>query len=322
MDLAERFERFGARECAEESLLYARLSHAVAGDPDLLAIAAKAAPGQAPPNLLFAAAHYLLLKGEEDPLSFFYASLGGADDARAVPAFRDFCLRHRTEIEDLVATRRVQTNEVRRCAPLIMALSRIPARKLALIDVGASAGLNLAFDRYGYDLGGEPLGDLGAPVQIAVPIRGSAPRVDAMPDAVLRTGIDLAPVDVGDLDAVLWLRALVWPEDRARASTLERAIWMARQDPPALLAGDAASLLPTILANVPDDVTPVVFHSAAAHQMAPETRERLASFRVWRVSLEWLETDVPKLELFAPDGSGRLLARVDGHVRWIEWLES
>ncbi len=62
MDLAERFERFGAKECAEESPLYAKLALGVARDPDLLAIAAKGAPGQPPPNLFFAAVHFLLLK--------------------------------------------------------------------------------------------------------------------------------------------------------------------------------------------------------------------------------------------------------------------
>lgn len=322
MDLAKRFEQFGAKECAEESPLYARLSAAVARDPELLDLASKAPAGQPPPNLLFAAVHYLLLKGDEHALAAFYPSLDGAGGADPAPAFADFCRKRREDIEPILSTRRVQTNEVRRCAPLVMALSRIAAGPMALIDVGASAGLNLLFDKFGYTIGGEPLGDLGAPVQISATVRGPAPRIDAMPTVVQRMGIDVAPLDVRNLDDTIWLRALVWPEDVERASMLARAIWMARQDPPTVLRGEALDVLPSALANVPAGVSPVIFHSAAANQMTAAARAGLAKARAWRISLEWEGTEAPRLELFSPDGVGRLLARVDGHVRWIEWLES
>ena len=62
------------------SQLYARLSAGVLEDPELLALAATAPAGQPPPNLLFAAVHYLLLRGASHPLARLYPSLNGGRD--------------------------------------------------------------------------------------------------------------------------------------------------------------------------------------------------------------------------------------------------
>ena len=53
------------------------------------------------------------------------------------------------------------------------------ARPLALIEVGASAGLNLLFDRYGYDYGaGRSAGDPSAPVRFTCALRGAVLAAD------------------------------------------------------------------------------------------------------------------------------------------------
>src|SRR4051794_3279610 len=92
--LAAVFERFAEFECAGHSRLYERLARGVAADAELLALAARARPGQPVPNLLFAAVHHLLLGGAAGDLSRFYPSTGGADDGDPVPAFRAFCRAH------------------------------------------------------------------------------------------------------------------------------------------------------------------------------------------------------------------------------------
>jgi len=365
--LSRRFERFATLETGGSSPLYERLCLGIAHDPDMLALAAQAR-SQPVPNLFLAAVHYLLLKGVPHPLAAFYPSVSphppapspeaeqrasGEGESRAplvkaakgsqphgdpYPHFRAFCLEHRDAIMNLISTRLVQTNEVRRCAYLVPAFGwiarRAEGRPLALVDIGTSAGLNLLWDRFGYDYGdGQRVGDPNSPVQLTCEFRGERrpPIPAALPDAAFRVGLDLNPVDVRDPDAVLWFRALIWPEHTQRVDLLMRAIQVARQDPPRLIAGDALDLLPEVLATIPQDMAVCLFHTHAVNQFPREARERLSALieehgakrDLFRISAEWIGTPQTQLELVAFEQgvkTERLLAYVDGHARWLEWL--
>lgn len=79
---------------------------------------------------------------------------------------------------ELIATRTVQTNEVRRSALLLPAFVLVSreaqGRPLYLLEIGAAAGLNLLWDRYGYHYGnGLRSGDMSSPVQISCSLRGA-----------------------------------------------------------------------------------------------------------------------------------------------------
>jgi len=337
--LSRRFHRFATLETGGSSPLYERLCLGISQDADVLALAAQAR-SQPVPNILLAAVHYLLLKGVQHPLAAFYPSVSSAtqpgDDP--YPHFRTFCIEHRDEVLNLIRTRLVQTNDVRRCVYLALAFGivaeRAGRRPLALIDVGASAGLNLLWDRFGYDYSGRRLGDPGAPVQLTCELRGGLrpPFPERLPAVAWRVGIDLSPVDVRDPDAMLWFRALIWPEHRERVELLMRAIQLARQDPPELIAGDALELLPRVIAAVPRDTPVCVFHTHAVNQFPREARERLTALiqehgsrrDLYRVAAEWIGTPQTQLELVAYEQgvkTEKLLAYVDGHARWIEWLD-
>ena len=177
--LSKTFRQFAESECRGSSALYEHLASSIAEDDKLLALAAHSPPGQPVPNLLFAAVHFLLLQGLSDPLSQFYPSL--TDKARApegaYPAFREFCLRNATALHHLLTTRRVQTNEVQRSTYLFLVFSIIDrfiaGRPLALIEIGASAGLNLLCDKYGYRYGEYGFfGDRQSAVQLEYSLRG------------------------------------------------------------------------------------------------------------------------------------------------------
>ena len=128
--LADAFRRFAEIECRGSSPLYEQLSQAIAADDDMLSLAAHASRGQPAPNLLFAAAQFLLFQGQPSELVRFYPNLTATVERpdQAFPAFREFCQQNQARMIHLLETRRVQTNEVRRCSYLCLAFSVVRSR--------------------------------------------------------------------------------------------------------------------------------------------------------------------------------------------------
>lgn len=339
LNVADEFRRFaGVR-----SPLYAHLSSATADDDKLLALAGHAGRGQPAPNLLFAAVHYLLLTDAHHRLAAYYPSVGGSEvpDGNTFPFFRQFCLEQSIPIKKLIGERGVRTDEVGRSASLLPAfetIARRARRPLALIEVGASAGLNLNFDLYAYDYGAAGrVGDRSNPVHLAVDVRGDIepplPGPDRFPAVASRIGIDLRPVDVRDPDQTLWLEALVWPDQWWRSDLLRAAIGAARAQPATIVSGDLLEVLPALLESVPRDVALTVYHTYAVYQLTAEARDRLTALLaavgarrdLFWLSLEWFSSGRPLLELSAWQGGQRsdsVLAACHEHGQWLQWLDS
>lgn len=338
--LAEAFEHWGKIDAPSVgSPLYAELGLGVARDPALLRLAAETRPNQPAPNMLFAAVQYLLLGGEQHELRGHYRILGAGPEpqGRMFPKFRDFCLAYRDAIVPLLKTRRTQTCVLRRCVCLLPAFARVVSgapEPLAMLEIGPSAGLNLLWDRYRYDYGGElHWGDPLSEVLLDTQRRGDVPLPD-LPDpleVVWRTGVDLHPVDVGDDDQVRWLRALIFPEHVERHAQLSAAIRIARAQPPRVVEGDAAESLPLLLDEAPRESTLVVFATHALYQFPRESLVQLfkslqrhgAQRPFFFVSMEF--TAVRHSELFLTRYAGGVrettkLADCNPHGHWIEWL--
>jgi len=236
--------------------LYDRIARGVARDDEVLSLVLEAPPDGHFPLLLLAAVHYLVLDGLDHPLVAVY---DGRSDADPVPLFRDVCLGHRDEIVDLLSRRHVQTNEVGRSAFIGPALTVAADRlgtPLALVDVGASAGLNLRCDSYLLDYGEKgTTGPPDAAVRCQCEIVGGHPPVrPVVPPIASRIGIDRAPLDVTDPDDARWLLACVWPEMPGRFPRTENAIREAAADPPTVVKGDAFDALPSAVRALPGDV--------------------------------------------------------------------
>jgi hypothetical protein len=230
----------------------------------------------------------------------------------------------------------VQTNEVSRCAglmPVFVAASKlVPDRSLFLVDIGASAGLNLFWDHYGYRYGdGIEAGHRSSPVQIECALRGpSAPPLPAVFPAVTgRVGVDLNPLDVRIEEDALWLRALIWPEHETRAELLRGAIAVVRQQPLELLAGDGVDMLPEIMKTVPVDSVLCIVRIFT--QLSPEGRGRLTTLvadyaqkrDVMMITARPHGGDDSEfhLTLFVNGQRNEQgLAYLQNHGNWIEWL--
>jgi len=341
--LSEEFEDAAQHVFSSYCPLYAHLARFVAGQEELLALAAHSRPGQAPTLVLFDTVHYLLLREPAHPLARYYISVTDRPAAPqdAAQVFADFCRQHRQELLRLLPTRLVQTNEVRRCALLlpafVLAAQAAGGLPLAVIGMGASAGLNLQFDRYGYDYGGgQCCGDLSSPLQLSCSLRGPLrpPLAAAMPKVGSRVGIDLNPIDVRDRDSLLWLLGQIWPNEtyRSRADRLRVAAALEDTSRPTLIAGDVVQVLPDVVADTPTEQVVCLLHSYTVYEMPQDVRRQLdaviarcgATRPVLRVSLEWDSHHVSWLELASHRPNGQMdvqrLAQCQVHGEWMQWL--
>jgi hypothetical protein len=237
--------------------------------------------------------------------------------------FRAFLAAERDAVRALMLARSTQTNEPGRCAVLLPALARLP-QPLALIEVGASAGLCLLPDRYAYDYAGHRVGDAAAP---CFPCRANSatPLPRALPEIAWRAGLDLNPLDVNDAEQVAWLETLVWPEQNDRRERLRQAIAVARRDPPRVRRGDLRTALPALAAEAPRGATLVVFHTAVlAYVTDTEAREAFAA-HVRKLGARWIANETPRtfpaIAAKAPQPwpTGRFLLSIDGApVAWTD----
>ncbi len=310
--VAENYRAF-AHDARGRSPAYESLAGAVAEDTAVVGFLGSLPPEKRQPNLLFAAARYLL--GVPPTMDLL----------------RELVSRDRAALSEVMLARRTQTNEPARCATLLPALAQLPP-PLALIEAGASAGLTLLFDRYSYDYAGHRIAgrDPLAPTLRCEP-RGPVPRPARLPEIAWRAGLDLNPLDVTNDDDVRWLSCLVWPGEGDREQRLAAAIAAARRDPPAVYRGDVLTDLPALAAQAPADATLVVYHSAVLAYLTPASRRRFAA-AVSGLPAVWLSNEgpgvVPGLPTPPHRGSPFVLARdgrtpmalTDPHGTWLQWL--
>lgn len=258
-------------------------------------------------------------------------------DANLVPAFRSFISDHADRLRPVLTTRRTQTNAVGRSAALYPAFAHAFDRldgPPALIELGASAGLNLLWDRYGYDYDGRRVGRPDAQLVIECGLRGGEPPLPADPPAVhSRVGIDVNVLDPTDLDDADWLRALVPPDHGDRRERLEGALEVAAADPPDVRAGDAVERLTELVGEVPPGVRICLVHTLFAYQLDADARERFRD-RVRSLGAErelhWVASggDGDRAEhavglqygtVLDGELSVTRLGAFEAHGRWLRW---
>ncbi|MDF2710580.1 DUF2332 domain-containing protein [Nonomuraea muscovyensis] len=273
-DTAERYLRFAATQARGQSPAYDMLAGRIAGDAELLALIERLPEPKRQPNLLFGAVRFL-----GGPIGDYQA-------------FRAWTSAEWPRVQRTMRGRSTQTNEPGRCATLLPVLAALP-QPLALIEVGASAGLCLHPDRYRYRYDDGPVfGPADSPVVLECRTAGPLTPPGRVPRVAWRAGIDLNPLDVHSADDVRWLESLVWPEQHERLRRLRGAVGVARAEPAHLVTGDLTQALDGLLAHVPAGATPVVFHSAVLAYLPIEARESFAG-RALGLPGHWISNEAP-----------------------------
>ena len=312
--IAAQFRRFAEKEAQGHSALYEALALGVAGDPTVLALLAELPPDKQQPNLLFAAVRIVC----GTPADF--------------PAFRAGLLSRTADVVAAIMAHRTQTNEPGRCAVLLPVLARLH-QPLALIEVGASAGLCLIPEQYAYDYNGTRLGTAAAPV-FPCRVNEATPIPTAMPRITWRAGLDLEPVSPRDPGQMAWLEALIWPDQAERLARFHAAAELVRRTSVRVRRGDLTTDLAALIDEVPNGPTIVVFHSATLGYVPDPAARAAFAAMLWEKSAVWISNEAPfvfpdvaaRASRPGPPGAfllavnGQPVAWTDPHGGWIDWL--
>ena len=314
---AERYTAFADVEARGMSATYEAWAHGVATDPATVALIDELPAAKRQPNLVFSSARF-----NGVPFGPYHL-------------FREWLHAHWAEVRATALTHATQTNEAGRCALHVPVLAGIEG-PLALLEVGASAGLCLYPDRYSYRYSGHPqLDPTDGPSQVMLDcaVGGHVPVPERLPEVVWRGGIDLNPLDVRHADDLAWLDALVWPEHDDRRARLRAAAAIVAVDPPRIDSGDLNERLQEFAADVPADATLVVFHTAVLAYLDEAGRARFTE-SVRALPGHWLSVEartitpgIPVREDVPNDSTDFVLA-LDGvqlgwaqpHGRGIRWV--
>jgi hypothetical protein len=283
------------------------------------------------------ALHRIAMDGRDRRLARLYARADAALAQHSASLLSSALAADRALLESYLG-QAPQTNEVARSAMLLggfLTIAEATRLPLAVLEIGASAGLNLLFDRYRYDFGSWSRGTDDALLTIAAAWEGPRPPEVRLVVAE-RCGCDRNPLDLGDEETRRRLRSYVWADQKERLARLDRAIATALDTPPPLERADAADWLELRLAEPREGRATVIAHSIVWQYLGASEKSRIAGAIAQRGSaatpaapLAWLRlepepgADGPALRLtFWPGGEERLLGLGDYHGRRMVWLDA
>ncbi len=285
---------------------------------------------------LAGAVHRLTLDGKAPALAAVFPSAGGiADPPRAWPLAKAAILAQ-TDFVRAYLTRPPQTNEVARSAMLLGGFLEIAAATglpLRLFEMGASAGLNLCWDRYRIETSKFAWGPTDSTLTLQCRWEGPLPAMPSRADVIARGGCDRTPVDLRNDEDMRRLESYLWTDQTHRFERLRRARAIALKEGIHVAAEDAMSWLPRQLAAPHPGATTVVYHSLFWQYLPADVQTRLrlyieaAGFKAKsEAPVAWLAMEMPDMgrptELTLtvwPGGQKRVLATVHPHGEVVHW---
>jgi hypothetical protein len=311
---------------ATDSPLYQKLCEVIADEAELMRVLNRVENRPAL-NMLLGAVQYLMARSEEGELSGYYPNFAPEPEPfdSIGPIFKSFVLANEDAIVEIGSSRYTQTNECRRCVALLPMIWLTGLTRFHLVDIGTSAGLNLALDRYRYRWGDIDWGPQ-SPVELKAVPRRPLPETREL-EILSRTGLDLNPIDPGSADDRLWLESLVWPEHHERRERLKRALDVATRTPIEFVSGDILDVLPGVLEGIPTDAAVVVMNSFVLNQFSPEQKEELDLLlatagehrEVHRVSMEIVPGRIEAVLTIGDRSGWREVGAGHHHGEWVDF---
>jgi hypothetical protein len=288
------------------------------------------------PLRILGALHRLALDGKAPALAALFPTAGGMAAPDRVWGVAAQVLAEHVDEVTASCTRPPQTNEVGRAAVLLggfLAVAAQVRRPLRLLELGASAGLNLMWDRYRVNAGGFRWGDAAAALELPTAWQGPAPPLSAPVAVASRAACDLDPIDIARPEDRARLESYIWPDQVHRLTRLRAACRIAQAVPFRLDKADAADWLERETRVLPVGEATVVYHSIFRQYVPAGTRARLRAIMdsagrraTADAPLAWLALEIadlsrpPELTLqLWPGGETRTLATSHHHGEWVQW---
>ncbi|WP_066405827.1 DUF2332 domain-containing protein [Flavisolibacter tropicus] len=280
--LSKRFERFAEEECKGNSPLYFTLSKQIACDEELLRLCTFVKEGQPVPNAFLAAVHFYVLKNKTAFLAQYYPSVTGQPtEAISFDLFKAFVQEHQQGIVHLLQNRIVQTNVITRCNYLLPIFSNILSlnnKPVTIIDIGASAGLNLNFDQYEYYYNDNMVyGDSHIKLHCQIK-EGRMPNIKPCSNSIQKIGIDQHPIDLANAEDLTWLQALVWPDQAERFIQLAEALQTPLLSAIKLIAGSTIADFKKVVEAVDPNETLILYATHVLYQFTPDLLREFYNF--------------------------------------------
>lgn len=287
------------------------------------------------PLRLMRAVHQRILEGQLADLAKFYPSVGGIVELNgAWVTFRRAVKEHNQSLGTLIE-KPLQTNEVGRSGSLlggfgvIAEQTRLPLR---LLEVGASAGLNLRWDQYRYEWRGGTWGETASPVRLENIFIDGAPFLPSTIKVVERVGCDLCPIDINSNAGILTLLSSTWADQLDRIRRLEAAIEIGRAIPCVIEKANGADWIEARLRNTLSGAVTVVFHSALWPYLSESEQRRISAAieeagkrASQRAPVAWLRMEAVdkrfeiRLRIY-PGFQEQIIATSSAHAPSVRWL--
>lgn len=229
------------------------------------------------PLRLAGALHRIVLQGKDDRLARHYPSVGGKPGqdftVDVIGNMRD----HLDEI-DIALTQQVQTNEVGRSVvhlSLLHWLTSLDIYDVDLLEIGASAGLNLNCDRYYACSNQLRMGNASSPIRMMGDWFTHTPTIPSTAAVIhRRRGSDISPIDVSEPDSAMRLLSFVWPDQKERFARTKAAIEIAQVHRPIVDSASADTWIHDQLAR-PRERATLIFHSIVWQYLGTTVQKNL-----------------------------------------------
>ncbi|MGZ5994022.1 MAG: DUF2332 domain-containing protein [Caulobacteraceae bacterium] len=281
---------------------------------------------------LVASWHELALSGDDPAVAKAYAAL----DADAIWAAVSTAMVERRDRLAAFMEHEPQTNEVRRSICLLggfLEVAKATGLPLRCFEIAASAGLNLSWDHYHYQVGEAEWGDPAASVRMDTDWTGPPPAVEAPVQVIERAACDRRPTDLKDPVQQRRLVAYIWADQAERLARLRAAIEVALAHGVSVETADAVDWVRARVRPKAGAAT-VLCHSVFWQYMPAESQAALAALigdigasATAEAPFAWLRVEppgpVPKMDIrltLWPGGEERLLGHCHPHGAWVEWL--